>query len=324
MIALLGLIVGIVLLVAAGAALVSGSSGVARRYGVSPALIGLTIVAFGTSAPELVVNITGAIKNQTAIAFGNVVGSNLANLGLVLALAAIFRPIEIQGRFVLRELPLLLAGTAIIVVMSMDSVFGDLAPQLDRADGIVGLLLFCAFLYISALDVFRPRTDGTLLAELEADPIVPTSPRFFNHWLLIVVGATGLYWGGQLTIDNGVLLASELGLSTTIIGLFVIAVGTSFPELVTSLIAALRNESDLALGNVVGSNICNSLFVLPLSAVVRPVDIPAGGLLDLATSLFFAAVIVPIFLLGRARLSRSSGCGMLAVYLIYLGYRTIA
>lgn len=322
MIALLGLIFGIVLLVAAGAALVTGSSGVAQRYGVSPALIGLTIVAFGTSAPELVVNITGAIKNETAIAFGNVVGSNLANLGLVLGLAAIIRPIEIQGRFVLREIPLLLAGTAIVVVMSMDSVLRGLAPELDRADGVVGLLLFCAFLYISALDVFRPRTDGTLLAEIEADPIVPTSPRFSNHWILIALGAMGLYWGGQLTIDNGVLLASELGFSATIVGLFVIAIGTSFPELVTSVIAALRDESDLALGNVVGSNICNSLFVLPLSAVVRPVDIPAGGLLDLATSLFLATVIVPIFLFGRARLSRSSGGAMLVVYVVYLGYRT--
>jgi cation:H+ antiporter len=321
MIALLGLFFGVGLLVAAGAALVTGASGVARRHGISSALIGLTIVALGTSAPELVVNVTGAIKNETAIAFGNVVGSNLANLGLVLALSAIIHPVEIHGRFVLREVPLLLAGTAIIVVMSMDSVFGDLASQLGRADGVVGLLLFSAFLYISALDVFRPRTDGTFLAEMEANPIVSMSPQFPYHWLLIVLGTVGLYWGGQLTIDNGVLLASEWGLSTTIVGLFVIAIGTSLPELVTSVIAALRNESDLALGNVVGSNIFNSLFILPLSAVIRPVDIPDGGLLDLATSLFLVVVIVPIFLLGRARLSRSSGIAMLTVYLIYSGFR---
>jgi len=318
----LGLIFGLLLLLVSGAALVSGSSGIAARFGVSPAVVGLTIVAFGTSAPELVVNITGAIKNQSALAFGNVVGSNIANVGLVLGFAALCRPVEIEGRFVRRELPLLLLATAVIVVMSIDPVLRGSAATLDRSDGAVMLLLFCIFLYVSILDVFGPRPGGALLTEIETNPVVQATPPPVNHWILVTVGVAGLFWGGQLTIENGVTLALELGISSVIIGLFVVAVGTSLPELVTSIVAALRGESDLALGNVVGSNIFNSLFVLPLSAIVRPVDIPAGGLIDLGASLLLAAVLIPIFWIGRAKLERATGAAMLLFYLAYAVFRS--
>ncbi|MGD2167675.1 MAG: calcium/sodium antiporter [Gammaproteobacteria bacterium] len=319
----LGLCFGIVLLLVAGTALVSGASSIAARFGVSPAVVGLTIVAFGTSAPELVVNIAGAIRNETALAFGNVVGSNLANLGLVLGLAAIFRPVEIHGRFVLRELPLFLLATAMILVLSIDPILRDSRPLLDRSDGVAILLLFLVFLYISILDVFRPHSDDVLLSEIEAIPVISKKPRMTIAWALTVFGIAGLFWGGDVTVDNGVALSAELAISSAIVGLFVVAVGTSLPELITSIIAALRGESDLALGNVIGSNIFNSLFVLPLSAIATPIDIPRGGLLDLGSGLVLASVIVLVFSFGRLRLNRFIGAAMLSSYLAYALFRFV-
>lgn len=320
---IVGLVFGLVLLVAAGTALVLGSSGIASRFGVSPAVVGLTIVAFGTSAPELVVNVTGAIKDQSALAFGNVVGSNIANLGLVLGLAALFRPVEIKGSFVRRELPLLMLATAVVLAMTLDPILRSSATIIDRSDAVVMLLLFCIFLYVSILDVFGPQLGGTLLTEIDSNPIVQAAPPRVNHWILVVVGIAGLFWGGQLTVEYGVSLASSLGISSVIIGLFVVAVGTSLPELVTSVVAAFRGESDLALGNVVGSNIFNTLFVLPISALVRPVAIPAGGVIDLVASFMLAAVIVPVFLMGRAILGRAMGIAMLLFYFGYVVFRTV-
>lgn len=316
------LMLGLTLLLAAGTALVLGSSGVATRFGVSPAVVGLTIVAFGTSAPELVVNVTGAVKNQSALAFGNVVGSNIANLGLVLGIAALFRPVEIEGSFVRRELPLLMLATAVVLVMTLDPFLRGSETIIDRSDAVVIVLLFCIFLYISILDVFGPQPGGTFLTEIDSNPVVHPAPPRVNQWILVVGGMAGLFWGGQLTVENGASLATSLGVSSVIIGLFVVAVGTSLPELVTSVIAAFRGESDLALGNVVGSNIFNTLFVLPISALVRPVAVPAGGVTDLVVSFMLAAVIVPVFLMGRAMLGRIAGAAMLFFYIAYAVFRT--
>ena len=318
----LGLLFGLALLLASGTALVLGSSGIASRFGVSPAVVGLTIVAFGTSAPELVVNVTGAIKNQSALAFGNVVGSNLANLGLVLGLAALFRPVQIQGNFVRRELPLLMLATAVVLAMSLDPVLRGSATILDRSDAVVILLLFSIFLYVSILDVFGPRPNGKFLTDIDSNPVTHAPTPKINHWFLVAIGIAGLFWGGQLTVEHGVSLASALGISSVLIGLFVVAVGTSLPELVTSVVAAIRGESDLALGNVVGSNIFNTLFVLPVSALVRPVDIPEGGVIDLIFSFVLAAVIVPVFLMGQARLGRTTGAAILLIYFAYVIIRS--
>jgi cation:H+ antiporter len=318
------LVLGLSLLLAGGTALVIGSSALAERFGVSPAVVGLTIVAFGTSAPELVVNVMGAIKDQSALAFGNVVGSNIANLGLVLGIAALFRPVEIEGSFVRRELPLLMLATAVVLAMTLDPVLRGSATIIDRSDAVVILLLFCIFLYVSILDVFGPQPGGKLLTEIDSNPVVHAAPLRVNHWILVVVGIAGLFWGGQLTVESGASLASSLGISGVIVGLFVVAVGTSLPELVTSVVAAFRGESDLALGNVVGSNIFNTLFVLPISALVRPVEIPAGGVLDLVVSFMLAAVIVPVFLMGRAILGRATGAAMLLFYISYAAFRSTA
>ena len=315
------LLVGLALLLAGGAALVKGASGVAAQFGVSPMIVGLTIVSFGTSAPELVINIIGAVNDQTELAFGNVVGSNLANLGLVLGLAAAVKPISIDSKLVLRELPLLLLVTAIIVVMAADPLLRGLPPTLDRGDALILFMVFGMFMYMAILDVLRRRDIDPLVTRACDVPLATSETSNPLNWLAVAAGVTGLLIGGKLTIDNGVKLGELLGIQSAIIGLFVVAFGTSLPELVTSIIAALRGESDLALGNVVGSNLFNILMVLPASAVVRSVQVPAGGIADLMASLLLAAALIPIFWIGRARLGRPVGILLVVAYLAYAAVR---
>lgn len=323
MITALLLVLGLGFLLCGGAALVKGASGIAAQFGVSPMIVGLTIVSFGTSSPELVVNVIGALNEQTELAFGNVVGSNLANLGLVLGIAAIVRPMSIDSKLVLREIPLLLLVTAMIVVMAVDPLLKGMAPALDRSDAVVLLLVFCMFLYIAIIDVLRRKAVDPLITHAGGMPLAVGGSARFMNWMYLSIGIIGLFLGGHLTIENGVELARILDIQSALVGLFIVAIGTSLPELVTSVVAAMRGESDIALGNVVGSNLFNILMVLPVSAVVRPVTVPAGGVVDLGMSLVLAAALIPIFWIGRARLGRRVGFLLVLCYLGYAAWRSL-
>ncbi len=322
MLTFLGIIFGIGLLIAGGAGLVAGSSQIANRFGISPMIIGLTIVGFGTSAPELVVNITGALTGETELAFGNVVGSNITNLGLVLGCAALIQAIHIKGAVVHREVPLLLLITSIMTVMALDGVFDNEVQLISRSDGIVLLLLFLIFIYIMVRDVLNADADDALITEAAQAPMLTSGQPYRLEWLMIPAGLALLYFGGRVTVESSIEFAALAGVSPAIIGLFVVAIGTSMPELVTSVIAAIKGESDLALGNVIGSNIFNSLVVLPVSAVVAPVVIPDQGAFDLVVSWLFAAVLIPIFFLRNARIGRPSALFLLTAYTAYAVYRT--
>lgn len=316
------LLTGIAMLLAGGTMLVQGASRIASGFGVSPMIVGLTVVAFGTSSPELVINIVGALDGQSDLAFGNIVGSNIANVGLVLGAAALIAPISLHGQLIQRELPLLLLATCVLVILALDEPLRSSSAVIDRADGLVLLCLFTIFIYVSVRGVIRQRKDPLLLgAGLVPLPTSASVTR--KDWALVAGGMLGLAIGGHLTISQGALLAEQYGLSKTAVGLVIIAIGTSLPELITSLIAALRNESDISVGNVVGSNIFNSLLVLPVGAIIAPIYVPAGGIIDLTVSLLFAAVLIPIFLIGNSLMGRRSGAALLLVYLAYMTYRTI-
>lgn len=315
------LLLGIALLLGGGTALVRGASGLARSFGISPMAIGLTVVAFGTSAPELVVNIAGALRGETEIAFGNVLGSNLANLGLVLGLAAIATPILIEGKVVQREVPLLLLGTSMLVILSMDPLFRSEPPILDRADGAALMLLFSIFIYVTATDVLLGRAKDPLLSEVETLPAALPRSAFRWNTFWTISGMLTLAAGANLTVGNGSALAAISGIEPAMVGMIVIAIGTSLPELVTSIIAAMRKEADLALGNVIGSNIFNSLFVLPISALIEPLKVPAGGVIDILCSFAFAAILIPVFVFGQARLGRPVGILLVSAYVAYLTVR---
>ena len=315
------LLVGLLLLLAGGTSLVKGASAIATHYGISPLVIGLTVVAFGTSSPELVVNIVGAFRGETELAFGNVTGSNLANIGLVLATAAIFRPLTIEGQIVRRELPLLLLGTTILLIMALDRPLSGLDPVLTRSDGLILLLIFSIFVYMTISDfLFQKRQDRLMENILEMEEMLPKpmARGVMVNWMFVLAGIIALTAGGQLTIIHGAELAEIMGVEQVIIGMVVVAIGTSMPEFVTSIIAALNKESDLCVGNVVGSNIFNGLVVLPIAALVRPLPIPDGGLLDVAMSLVFAAVIILVFFFGKAHMNRKVGAALLLGYLAYM------
>ncbi|MEC8644905.1 MAG: calcium/sodium antiporter [Pseudomonadota bacterium] len=315
MTAFLLLLAGLTCLLLGGAGLVRGATGLAHSYGVSPLLVGLTIVAFGTSAPELMVNVVGALKEQTDIAFGNIAGSNLANLGLVLGGTALMSGLNLNDQIIKRDIPLLLLASLATVIMILDPMLREQVSSLDLSDGLILLLLFCIFMYMTFKD----------LSESTGTEKSVTGSSFWDtktvNWSLVAVGAVGLAIGGELVITHGVALAAILGVSSTIIGIGLVAIGTSLPELVTSIIAALKKEADLCVGNIVGSNIFNLLLVLPITAIIYPIKTDASGALDIGVSLALAAFLVIIFLLNKGVMGKPLGAIFLLSYFFYMSYR---
>lgn len=343
---LLLLALGLVALLGGGELTVRGASQLSRAFGIPAFVIGLTVVAFGTSAPELVVNLIGAYSGESEIAFGNVVGSNLANIGLVLALSAMLASVHVQGSVIRREVPLLLLVTAVLFIAACDEVLRGEVAIIDRSDALVLLTLFALFIYITVMDVLRQNADDPLLVSIEAlDPHDPgaltleqqdlaelseplretgaieQSPKVLVNVLITVAGMVLLVVGGQLTIEHASALASSLGVSSAAIGIGVVAVGTSLPELVTSGVAALRNEPDLAVGNVVGSNLFNTTFVLGVSALAVPLPVPALGVTDLIINLILVGVLIPFVITGPRQLERLEGAALMLAYAGYLYWR---
>lgn len=317
MLSLLGILIGMAILIAGGVALVNGASQTASRLGVSPIVIGLTVVAFGTSMPELVVNLMGAARGETALAFGNIVGSNIANVALVLGIAALLNPLLLHGGLVKREVPLLLLASMIMMVLSMDIWLEATANRITVSDSLVLLLVFTIFVYITVNDVWRARRPDPIVAEIDSNPLVVTESSARWSWLLMLLGIGLLYAGGELTVRSSVSFAAAVDIPTAQVGLFIVAVGTSMPELVTSVVAAIRNECDLAVGNVIGSNLFNTLLVLPASGVAGSIDIPPGGVIDIAFSWVLVAVLIPVFIFGKAVFGRPVAVIVLLAYVVW-------
>jgi cation:H+ antiporter len=315
------LVVGLVLLVAGGRAAVEGASRLARSMGISELTVGLTVVAFGTSAPELSVNVVAAIRGDGAIAFGNVVGSNMANLALVIGVAALARPLVIGRGLVYREVPMMLLATAAALVLGLDRLRTE--PEVyDRSDGIALLLFFLVFLYYTVAEVVVRRR--ALERGLEAPGWMHGAGRE-AAWMALVLTVAGFFAlvaGGRLTVSGALEIADGVGAPEELIGLTIVAIGTSLPELVTSLVAALRGQADLAVGNVVGSNIFNLLFILSTAAVIADIPVPAGGV-DLLALVGFSVVLLPLALRDGARIARWHGALLLVVYAGYMAWRAV-
>ncbi len=305
------ILVGFVLLVFGANWMVDGASSLARKHNISDLVIGLTIVSFGTSAPELVVNLIASWQGHSDIVYGNVVGSNNFNLFLILGIAGLIFPIAVQRSTVWKEIPMSLAAAVLLLLLSNDFFVGsDLL--LSRPDGLLLLGLFAAFLWY----IFRQmRTERPL----EESPTA-TYPSSLKIAGLIVFGLAGLVLGGKLVVDHAITIATNLGVSEKIIGLTIIAAGTSLPELVTSVVAAMKKNSDIAIGNVVGSNIFNVLLIISLSAVVNPIGYNASFnreiYLLIGGTLF---LFVAMFSGGRRKLDRWEAAVLLLVYVAYTG-----
>ncbi|UCE87161.1 MAG: calcium/sodium antiporter [Deltaproteobacteria bacterium] len=317
------LILGLALLAGAGDVLVRGAAGLARCLGISSLAIGLTVVAFGTSAPELAVNLLAAMRGSSSISFGNIMGSNMANIGVIVGVTALIRPVQIERQVVNRELPMMLLATVAAMVMGFDVALGQHASDsYDRADGLVLMLFFLVFVYYTISDLRRQRANNATAEPRGTRP--DAHPRSIaRHVAMVATGIVGLVVGAEITVDGAIGVARGLGVSEVVIGLTLVAVGTSLPELAASLMAAVRGQIDLAVGNVIGSNIFNLLLVAGLTSSIRAIEVPAGGHLDLliVTALSFLLLLVSV---SNSRvIIRIEAATLLLVYLAYIAFRSV-
>ncbi len=310
------LILGFLLIIKGADFLVDGSSSLAKRYHVSELTIGLTIVAFGTSAPELVVNIVAAIKNYNDVSLGNIIGSNIFNLFLILGLAGLIYPIVVQSKTVWKEIPLsLFAGILLLLLANDVFLFKSSQNVIKWYDGIILLSVFSLFIYYAFHNLkAEPDTNSDSIKVFGITKTV----------LYITGGFAFLIFGGRMVVNNAVELAKTLHVNEKIIGLTIVATGTSLPELATSAVAAFKKRSDLAIGNVIGSNIFNILFVLGITSVIRPIQYNISFNFDIIIYLTGTAFLfIAMFTGKKKRLDRWESFILFAGYLIYLSYLII-
>jgi cation:H+ antiporter len=311
---------GFVLLVGGAESLVRGASRLAVRYHLPPVLIGLTIVAFGTSLPELVVSLTAALDgNASAIAIGNIVGSNIANLGLILGLAGIIRVLPVYGSFVRRELPILLAVSLLFTAMAW------LNMDIGRWEGVLLVVGFVGQTVLSWRAAARDpaysqevQTTVETVESIDPDTAKPSRTVWLDV-LGIIVGLSGLILGAQWLVGAASELARALGISEVVIGLTLVALGTSLPEVATSIVAVLRGNGEIAIGNVVGSNLFNLLAIGGITALVSPLSVPAGMEIDFGVMLLLTALVWLFAWRPKGRITRWEAAILLAIYAVYIG-----
>lgn len=306
------LVAGFVLLVKGADFFVEGSSSVARRLRVPPLIIGLTIVSMGTSLPEAAVSITASVTENNAMAVSNVVGSNIFNLMVVCGACALFAPLAVKADSLKKEFPFSIVITGLLLAL------GYWGMAVSRLDGLVLLLLFLVFLVWMVRSALAARKQG--VAQAEQDEEIRKAPLpVWSSVLCIVGGAAAIALGGDLVVDSASAIATQFGLSPNLIGLTIVAMGTSLPELVTSLVAARKKEVDMALGNVIGSNIFNILFVLGMAAAISPVEFIMENVIDIVL-LLAMSVLVYAFAWQKKSINRWEGALMLLIYGGYMAY----
>jgi cation:H+ antiporter len=299
------LLFGLVILLAGGKILVDGASGIALKLGMSAGLIGLTIVAFGTSTPELLVSVNAALKGNSDISIGNVIGSNIANIALVLGISGLFYPILIKSNHLKFEYLITLLVSFLFFVLSYNEVISTL-------EGIVLFALFIGF------NVYLFKTSANDDPEVVEEIEFAKNLSWFKSIIYFVGGIIGLYIGSELLVENAVFISREFGVSERVIGVTIIAIGTSLPELITSIIAALSKRTDLALGNILGSNIMNILSIIGLTAIIKPI----GVSVEFINSDFLWMLGITLFLFPlmktKMRVSKIEGSLLLLSYGAYL------
>lgn len=311
---LLLVVAGLVLLIWGADRFVHGAAAMARNLGIAPLLIGLTVVAFATSAPEILVSVVAALQHEPGLAIGNAIGSNIVNIGLVLGLTAMIRPIKLESATLRREMPALLAVSLLTVSLFLDTF-------LSRIDGIVMLTgLVIVMVWLARLGL-RSAENDPIAQDFEAEIPTDVSMIMASVWLLIGLGT--LLLGAELLVDGAIGIAKYLGVSEVVIGITIVAFGTSLPELAVSLASALKGEYGLAIGNIVGSNIFNLLAVIGVAATIEPSAL-APTVLSLHIFVMVAFTLVLFAMTydynGNAQLSRLEGFALLTAYVTYSGY----
>ncbi|KPJ79150.1 MAG: sodium:proton exchanger [Deltaproteobacteria bacterium SG8_13] len=312
------LILGLVLLIKGADFLVDGAVSIARRLQISDLVIGLTVVAFGTSTPELFVNLLASFKGTTGIAVGNIVGSNIANIFLILGVCALIHPLSVSRGTVWKGIPFSLLAVIVLAITTNDPLLDATGPAvISRGDGLVLLSFFIIFLYYS----FDVATEVPGL-----DSHTPAKKHRLSVSLLLTAGGlVSLSLGGKWIVDGAAAIALQLGMSEVVVGLTIVAIGTSLPELATSAVAVRRGNVEIAVGNVVGSNIFNIFLVLGISATVKPLPFPAGGNLDIMVVIAASLLLFLFMFTGlRRSLDRWEGAIFVIMYAAYIAYRVWA
>ena len=308
------LIIGLAILIVGGEFLVNGAVSIAKKFHISTLVIGMTVISFGTSAPELIVSIKAALSGSPEIAIGNVIGSNIANIALVLGITVIIFPIVVDRNSKILDWPMMMGASVLFFVFAL--FFGD-GYQIQRWEGMVLLGLLLAFIYF-LISNSRKKTKKALKddeneIDLEAGKV--NIPKAIGS---LVIGLFGLYFGAELLLENAILLATDFGMSKATIGITVIAFGTSVPELVTSAVAAFKKETDISIGNLIGSNIFNIMAVIGITAIVKPIPVTEDVIsYDMIWMLVIALCLLPLMLIGK-KLGRLKGFMLFGTYVVYI------
>lgn len=296
--------------------LVRGASSIAKKLRVSDLIIGLTIVSIGTSMPELAVNILASVKGSAGMAIGNVVGSNLFNFLIIIGISALIKPIGLKSSLIKVEIPFAIVAALSLIFLAGDDYFGNQPGILSRGDGLILLLFFSIFLYY----IFLQAKKG----DIDPSDTVEEGAKIYSTGLSIVMilgGIGTLLFGGDIIVKSAIVIAKEWGMSDTVIGLTIVAVGTSLPELATSAVAAFRGNSDIAIGNVVGSNIFNIFFILGVSATILPLPFASENMADAVISLIVTLLVLLVANNGKEkRITRTEGSLFLVLYVVYIVY----
>jgi len=306
------LLVGFVILIKGADLLVEGASSGAKRLGIPPIVIGLTIVAFGTSMPELIVNIFASTRGNTDIAIGNILGSNIANILLILGISATIYPLAVKRSTTWKEIPLSLLAAVLVAFMANDAIIdGGTFSALTRIDGLVLLSFFIIFLYY-----IYGLSQSALVENAEAGIHKRTLPIAL---LMTFSGLICLTLGGKWVVDSAIAIAKTLGISESLIGLTIVAIGTSLPELATSAVAAYKKNADIAVGNIVGSNIFNIFWILGISATITPLPFAPILLRDIFMTILASLLLFIFMFIGKKHLlERWQGVGFILIYLAYI------
>lgn len=313
--AILFLVIGFVFLVKGADIFVEGSSSIAKKFKVPSIIIGLTIVAMGTSLPEAAVSVTASIANKNALAVSNVIGSNIFNLMMVIGVCAIMTPVAVNKATLKRDFPFSVICAILLLVL------GLIGPMsLGHADGVIFLILFAGFIGLMIRSAMKASKEGNAVAseEIEAAEEIKIMP-VWKSLLFIVIGAVGIIIGGDVVVDSASNIAAKFGMSQTLIGLTIVSVGTSLPELVTSIVAARKNEVDMALGNAIGSNVFNILFVLGIAGAISPMAFLTENVIDIVI-LLVLSLIVWLFAWTKKEIKRGEGLIMVLLYVLYVVY----
>jgi cation:H+ antiporter len=313
MIAFLILVLGLGLVVYGANIMVDGSASLAKSYQIPNIVIGLTVVAFGTSSPELAISVYSAHTGNTEIAVGNVVGSNIFNILFILGVTSMIYPLTILKNTVLKEIPLSLLAALVLYIMLNDSYFGSGINVISLGDSLLLLSFMAIFMYYL---INLAQTSN------EDEDLKINRMSRFKSLLFIIGGITLLVVGGKLFVDSAVKLATDLGMSQAVIGLTIVAAGTSLPELATSIVAALKKNSDIAVGNIVGSNIFNVFLILGVGGMVAP--LPQGNITNVDLYVCIGASLLLLlsgYLIGRHKITKAEGFIFFALYIVYIGYQ---